>query len=211
MLVKWMKCLVESKNKNLFSSAQMEWASLKGVKGFVAQTGGWNLHNDNEACILSLWEDYTSYLKFMKNIHDAIAGKSRQADTYVSVAAALYNSAFKFNKDHIDEKEIIGGSKIIRSTECTTYKDREQQYVESQNSVWGPAMTNVAGFTGGYFSKRIEVESDFLVLTFWDSEKSHLDFIQDRLQFLRIQAGMENYMEKLAPRIIRTENSWTVY
>lgn len=211
MLVKWIKCLVESQNKNLFSSAQEKWADLKETEGFIAQTGGWNIHNDNEACILSFWDDYSSYLEFMKFVHDGITNKNKQAETYVSIAVSLYDSAFKYNNNLYENKDIFGGSKLIRSTECTTYRGREAEYIETQNTVWGPAMTNVPGFTGGYFSRRVESESDFLVLTFWDSEKSHLDFIQDKFGQLKIQAGMDQHMEKLTPRIIRTENSWTVY
>lgn len=213
MLIKWIKCLVESRNKNLFSDAQEQWHSLKDSEGFIVQTGGWNIHNDNEACIMSLWKDYPSYLRFMVNRHDNIVRKNGQGDTYVSIAVALYDSMFNFNHLKIDVEAIVGKSKIIRSTECSTIAGNEEKYIQSQNVVWGPAMTGVEGFSGGYFSKRIEIESDsdFLVLTYWDSEKSHLDFIRDRLQSLRVKAGMEKYMEKLIPRIIRTEESWSVY
>ncbi len=211
MLVKWIKCLVESQNKNLFSAAQEQWQAVKGTEGFIAQTGGWNIHNDNEACILSIWRDHSSYLCFMQSVHDNILNNSGQTETYVSIAISLYDSMFEFSETQQDIPELIENSKLIRSTECTTYLGRQEQYIESQNTAWKPGMAEVNGMLGGYFTKRKEIESDFLVLTLWDSEKSHFDFVQNKLQILRVKAGMEKDMEKLTARIIRMEDSWTVY
>ena len=67
MYIKWVVCNVPTSLKDKFSSAQEKWNSTKPVKGFIAQTGGWNLNDDDEteACIISFWENKAALRNFM--------------------------------------------------------------------------------------------------------------------------------------------------
>ncbi|MCP5061126.1 MAG: DUF4937 domain-containing protein, partial [Ignavibacteriae bacterium] len=57
MCLKWIVCEVENEFRAAFSKAQEEWVDTKNTKGFIAQIGGWDINNSNEACILAFWED----------------------------------------------------------------------------------------------------------------------------------------------------------
>jgi len=52
MYIKWIVCKVPTSKKKQFSIAQEKWNKMAKANGFIAQTGGWNLKNTNEACII---------------------------------------------------------------------------------------------------------------------------------------------------------------
>lgn len=65
-----------------FSASQEKWKDTTKADGFIAQAGGWNLLNLNEACIISFWKDRESLDWFMQNLHDEIFQNNKQAATY---------------------------------------------------------------------------------------------------------------------------------
>ena len=89
MIVKWIRCTVGENRRRLFSDAQLAWAELRHVPGFLAQVGGWD-RLSGQACILALWKDLQTYKAFMMQAHDAIQDQVQQQATYSAVDTALF-------------------------------------------------------------------------------------------------------------------------
>ena len=91
MFVKYILCTVKPKNKTAFSKAQDMWQKTKEAKGFIGQFGGWSLKNQNEAVILSFWQDKSSLDNFMAHWHDDIFHENRQQNTYETIKVSHIN------------------------------------------------------------------------------------------------------------------------
>jgi hypothetical protein len=100
MLIKWIQCQVKENSRDAFSKGQQEWKPLTNVEGFIAQFGGWNITNPNEACILALWKNEETYKSFMKNHHDSIYEQTKQQGTYDHIKVQLFQSKLVIN-EHI--------------------------------------------------------------------------------------------------------------
>ncbi|WP_367024849.1 DUF4937 domain-containing protein [Rossellomorea marisflavi] len=61
MLVKRIVCTVEAHQRGSLHMAQMEWAALRTVEGFIAQLGGWDTSDASIAYIYSFWENRDRY------------------------------------------------------------------------------------------------------------------------------------------------------
>jgi hypothetical protein len=91
MLVKYIRCGVESASREKFSLAQMGWYPLKQVPGFIRQFGGWTRPEGNaDAVIFGLWESRASYDYFMSSLHDSLIGESSQERYFQSISVVLY-------------------------------------------------------------------------------------------------------------------------
>ncbi|MDR4938270.1 YdbC family protein [Rossellomorea marisflavi] len=90
MLVKRIVCTVEAHQRGSFHMAQMEWAALRTVEGFIAQLGGWDTSDASIAYIYSFWENRDYYEDFMENIHDEIFSHSNQIASYTSIKVVLF-------------------------------------------------------------------------------------------------------------------------
>jgi Domain of unknown function (DUF4937 len=90
MLVKRIVCTVEAHQRGSFHMAQMEWAALKTVDGFIAQLGGWDTSDASIAYIYSFWENRDRYENFMENMHDEFFGHSNQRATFTSIKVELF-------------------------------------------------------------------------------------------------------------------------
>jgi Domain of unknown function (DUF4937 len=91
MLVKYIRCGVESGSREKFSLAQMGWEPLKHVPGFIRQFGGWTRpEGDADAVIFGLWESRASYDYFMSSLHDSLIGESSQERYFQSISVVLY-------------------------------------------------------------------------------------------------------------------------
>ncbi len=110
MYLKWIICNVSEIQKESFSKAQSVWIEINNTKGFLFQTGGWNLYDDNEACILSAWKDKESYSYFMENIHDEITAKNDQQKTYESISVEFYLNDF----DVINLNDIVKDAEYLK-------------------------------------------------------------------------------------------------
>ena len=85
MYLKWIVCKVKENEKQNFSEAQGKWERTSEANGFIAQTGGWDLKNKNEACIISFWESKEFLEVFMKDLHNEIIKDNKQANTYSEI------------------------------------------------------------------------------------------------------------------------------
>ncbi|MNW30654.1 hypothetical protein D3C74_75460 [compost metagenome] len=92
MLIKMITCKVRDDSKKRFHYAQTKWAELNNVSGFIAQVGGWNIVNTNEAVIIAVWETLEKYNLFMSKIHDQIIARSEQTSSYENIEVSLWKT-----------------------------------------------------------------------------------------------------------------------
>ncbi|WLR43011.1 DUF4937 domain-containing protein [Bacillus carboniphilus] len=118
MIIKFIKCEVLQKNKELFSHEQEKWSSIKSDPGFIGQIGGWNKNSQTEAVILSFWKDKKFYNQFMNNRHDFIY--NHQRDLLHSINVEIFNgvksdSEYRIFLNKID-KQLLHVVDNIRET-----------------------------------------------------------------------------------------------
>lgn len=97
MVLKLIFCTVPESKKPAFTLAQAQWASIQGTEGFVAQFGGWNQANNQEAIILGIWKSWDFLEAFMDEGHDDIFDKSNQEKTYSSIHIEHYQVRSKID------------------------------------------------------------------------------------------------------------------
>ncbi|MBU5351112.1 DUF4937 domain-containing protein [Paenibacillus silvae] len=105
MLIKIIKCIVNEDSKSIFHFAQTKWTDLKLISGFIAQVGGWNQLDKNEAVIIAVWESLDAYTFFMSEIHDKIITSNEQTQSYEQIEISLWKT-----------------NEIISRTEITNFK-----------------------------------------------------------------------------------------
>lgn len=115
MYVKTIICEVGTNLKRDFSIAQTKWDNLKNINGFIAQIGGWNNINNNQAYIISLWKNKETLTYFMNHFHDQLIENSQQNKTYQSIKIHYFNKNISLHqfKEAIDKNFIIIDTKKI--------------------------------------------------------------------------------------------------
>lgn len=108
MLIKIIKCRVGEDSKDLFHHAQTKWTELKKVTGFIAQVGGWNLENSNEAIIIGFWESRKDYISFMSETHDKILDVNKQSTSYENIEVCIW-----MTENVLNSKEIINSEYLL--------------------------------------------------------------------------------------------------
>jgi len=211
MYLKWIVCEVEDGNRDAFSLAQAKWIETKNTKGFLGQVGGWNLHNSNEACILSFWDDKDSLLYFMENIHDKIFNNSKQEKTYKSIFVNYFNLKFNMLGGKIDLTERIKDAKFLRIADCKVKPERANHFENVQNSVWMHGMKESKGMLGGEFSTSENESYRYLVSTLWDDVENHSNYVKNSLPILRNKSDVENDLQNITGKQILLENSWSIF
>ena len=132
MFIKWNICKVENHEKHGFSFAQEKWSEMIKSKDFIAQAGGWDLNNKNEACIISFWENKESLDNFMKNTHDTIFNNTKQVETYSSIEVKYFDS-FIENRDNYELlKEGIYGAKFLNVKTLKASKDEFESFKKTK-------------------------------------------------------------------------------
>ncbi len=133
MYIKWIICNVDSNKKTEFAIAQESWNKTKKSKGFIAQIGGWNVNNSDEACIVSFWKNKSALDKFMKEIHNVIFKKNNQIKTYETITVLYYN--LDNPNDTIERfKKNINNARSIRTVK--TCEDVNLQIKFSNKLLW---------------------------------------------------------------------------
>lgn len=108
MLIKIIKCIVREDSKYLFHHAQSKWTKLKLASGFIAQIGGWNLVNNNEAIIIGFWDSMKDYIYFMSEIHDKILDANKQTKSYEKIEVSIWST-----EEVLNSKEIINSEYLL--------------------------------------------------------------------------------------------------
>lgn len=201
VLIKWIRCRVA--DSGAFSQAQLTWAGLRGLPGFLGQAGGWSRHEPGLAHVFGCWAGRPSYEAFMTETHDRIAPV--QMDTYDEIVVRLFERRLdiggRFPADFAD-------SSLVRLAHCHVPATRQAHFIRAQAEVWNPGMAGAAGMRRGVFARR--GESEFLVLSLWRSAMDHERYLRERFPRLRQRSGAADDLDSVAGDLVDLEPAWTV-
>lgn len=210
MYIKWIVCEVPTKHKKQFSIAQEKWIKTKEAKGFIAQTGGWNLLNPKEACIISFWKDKESLTNFMNNLHDDIFFQNQQSATYTSITVSYYNSLLTMEGSENSIPKAIKKGQLLRIADCEVKQNKKTHFIEVQKSIWLPTMKKSEGMLGGKFAVKVTNSLNYLVSTFWDSESNHKKYLQMQLPMNQKAANINDDLKSIQGKLVLLEKSWKI-
>ncbi|MGV6846521.1 MAG: YdbC family protein [Lutibacter sp.] len=210
MYIKWIVCQVNNHQKNAFSLAQEKWRETASCNGFLGQVGGWNLQNNNEACIISFWKDKESLTNFMNNIHDYIFFKNKQSKTYTSISIAYFKSILTMEGSENSISKAIKNGQILRIAVCEVQQNKKTHFLEVQKSIWLPTMKNSEGMLGGEFSINEKNNFQYLVSTFWDTLDNHHFYTQNQLPENKKAAKINEDIKMIKGYLVSLEQNWTV-
>lgn len=210
MFIKWIVCEVADDKKQAFSKAQEKWKEIVVAKGFLAQTGGWDIDNQGIACVISFWEKAQNLDFFMKNIHDKIFNGNKQADTYQSINISHFTSKMEMREESSSLKEAVLKGRLLRVADCIVKPGKTVHFEKVQRDMWIPGMKNSEGMLGGIFSEEVHNSNRYLVSTFWDSEINHTKYFKSMLPVLQKKADIKSDLENISGRKISLVDSWKV-
>jgi len=210
MYIKWIVCNVPSQLQKQFLLAQEAWSKTSKSKGFIGQTGGWNIKNTNEACIISFWKNKESLQHFMNNLHDVIFANNNQIATYSSIKVSYFNALMNIEGELKNISDVISNSKLIRIADCIVKEDKINHFEEVQKTIWIPTMKKATGILGGKFSINEQHKLNYLVSTFWDSETHHQNYIKTQLPVNQKNAKIEVDLKSITGKLVLIEKSWNV-
>ncbi len=210
MYIKWIVCTVPKNKKEAFSKAQEKWVKTKEAKGFIAQTGGWNLKNLNEACIISFWKDKESLTNFMNHIHNKIFIKNKQSTSYTSISVSYFNSLLIMGGREISIPLAIKNGQLLRIADCDVQKNKKAHFEKVQKSIWLPSMKNTKGMLGGEFSVNDTSKLNYLVSSFWDSKINHENYSKLQLPINQKDANINEDLKSIQGKLILLKKSWQI-
>lgn len=200
MLAKWIRCTVVDRDE--FGRGQQAWDVLRGVHGFDGQRGGWDRDDPNVAHVVAHWADPVSYAAFMTGSHDSLA--ERQAPSYTGIRVRTFERGQAIG--HPPQR--VRGGETLRLAHCVVHVQRVEHFVEAQRSVWNPGMTETAGFRGGIFAQR--GESEFLVVTQWESATAHDAYRREVFPALRDRAEPVRDLASITGCLVELDPAWYV-
>lgn len=151
MWIKWIRCSVHAASRADFHKTQQAWQALAGLPGFVLQVGGWNAHDDSEACILAVWAEKADYEFFMQHHHDRIADGSGQGETYNAIIVTFFDALWHTG-DTADWPAAFAGAQYLHITQHTVYLEREAHFLDVQRTIWETEM-GAAEMSAGLVSR----------------------------------------------------------
>jgi len=208
MYIKWIVCNVKKDKKQEFSIAQEKWNKTAIAKGFIAQVGGWDLKNENIACIISFWKSKSHLENFMKNIHNEILTKNKQAKTYKSITVKYFNSLLDIENNTQSITGTIQNGRLLRISNYNVKNGKEKHFEKVQNDLWFPEIKKSKGMLGGFLLKSSSKISNYLVSTFWNSPENHTIYLNNKLDNLK--ADEISDIEKTVGKEILLVNSWKI-
>lgn len=201
MYLKWIICKVSENLKEEFSKAQSVWSEINIAKGFLFQAGGWNLNNDNEACILSAWNDKESYFYFMDNIHDEITAKNNQQKTYESISVEFYINDF----DLKNLNEIVKDSnyfKLLSYSVKPLLVNHFENVLKSSLKIKPKEKINI-------ILADSEIDPDkYLYFSFWKDQINYQNFINNHPDYSNKQKEIIKDLSSAKSYDIVLEDSW---
>lgn len=210
MYIKWIVCQVKKEMREAFSLAQEQWISTSHAEGFIAQSGGWNVRNEDEACIIAFWESREHLERFMASLHDRIFEENRQSTTYHTINVDYFDSLLEMDGQAASLTEATRNSSLLRIADCGVRPENVNHFEAMQQSVWLPGMKQSEGMLRGMFSKAVESPHRYLVSTFWDSAKHHDRYASEKLPVLREKATVGQDLNHITGREIALVESWRV-
>ncbi|KON70938.1 hypothetical protein AKG34_20615 [Peribacillus butanolivorans] len=207
MLIKWIKCQVNEKNKSSFSNAQEGWGELKQVDGFIGQIGGWDKNNPFEAGIISFWRDDRSYQAFMEQQHDEIFEKSNQRNTYSNISVHIYEKMF--NISTTDMTDFLSKGSLLRVADCFVETNKQLEFKHMQKEVWNKGMKASPGMLAGVFAEK--KNGRYLVASLWENDRSHQWYVDNKLPALIQSSGVKDPAIRITGSLIKVNPKWIVF
>ena len=210
MIIKRIICKVKESEKETFYEHQKQWKQLSKVNGFLGQFGGWNNKQQLTACIYSFWESEIEYQEFMEKVHDQIFVNSGQANTYESIDVSLFEEKLSIPGLEENIVTIIRNSNYIRIALSQVKEHKFKHFVEIQDKVWNPGMGKSKGMLGGTFATNQKQHNTFLVLTGWESEDCHQNYMKENFPELLQKAKPKDDVLELTGEQFKVEEAWRV-
>lgn len=210
MFIKWIVCEVGGDQKQAFSKAQQKWSKMAAAKGFLCQTGGWDVDNSNLACIIAYWESEADLDLFMTSLHDEIFYENKQKNTYKSININYFKTKLEMQGEASSLKNVFLKSHFLRIADCLVKHDKTMHFEKVQKEIWMPGMKKSAGMLGGFFSEEANTKRRYLVSTFWNNEENHATYVKSRLPVFQKLADIKSDLEDITGRKIILVDSWKV-
>jgi heme-degrading monooxygenase HmoA len=202
VLVKWMRCTVVDRGG--FERGQRKWAGLLGEPGFRSQGGGWSRRTPQVAHLFGFWESRAFYDSFMARSHDRLA--AAQSGTFQDVRVRLFQYRFDVKMGF---EPRFADADVLRVAHCRVHQERAEHFALMQEKVWNPAMAGSPGMLRGVFAEA-EPESEFLVLSMWDSAAERAKYRTERVERLALRAQTGADVAAIEGDVIEMESAWTV-
>ncbi|MGV6813687.1 MAG: DUF4937 domain-containing protein [Phycisphaerales bacterium] len=210
MVLKDFRCRVGDQHRDQFSAEQMRWGALRAEPGFVAQCGGHELGDSSLVQIFGVWDDLEAYRAFMGGAHDRIFEAGEQGACYHDGESLVYQRVLDMPGIAQDLASAINfGTALIRIARCDVLPDRVDHFIEMQESVWKPGMSQAAGMLGGSLWRSVDDEHGFIVTTAWASVQDHERYRAERLDGLRAQAQPGDDLVSIGGSAVVLEPAWT--
>lgn len=210
MYIKWIVCEVSDDKKKSFSGAQEKWKGMADSNGFLAQVGGWDIDNQNVACVIAFWETKKDLDFFMDHIHNQIFHGNKQSDTYKSITIGHFLSRMEMQRESDSLTDAVRKGRFLRIADCLVKPDRREHFERVQNEIWIPGMKSSNGMLGGLFSENTSTNNHYLVSTFWDEEENHSKYVKTKLPDFQKKADIKSDLQNITGKKIRLMNSWKV-
>lgn len=210
MIIKRIICTVKESERATFYEHQKQWKSISKAKGFLGQIGGWNNKQLLTACIYSFWESEIDYQEFMEREHDQIFVNSGQESTYESINVSLFEEKLSIPGLEENIVTIIKASNYIRVALSQVKEHKIKHFVDIQEKVWNAEMQNSEGMLGGTFATNQKQNNEFLVLTGWESEDNHQNYMKRNFPKLLKKANPKEDVLDLKGEQFKVEEAWRV-
>ena len=210
MLIKLIDCLPIKGKEDQFAKAQDAWQAMSHCDGLHGQFGGWD-NLSSRAFIFALWEAQASIDYFMSTVHDDIAAKNQQHLTYESCSVNYLTISMRIPSFTNQKGLDLSSIGFIRMADCVLFPDGHEQLLADQTAVWNPGMSACKGMLGGFIGKFTEETDRYLVISFWETEADHKNYIENTFPAIRNKVNIYSYIKNLAGHQIVIDKKWNVF
>lgn len=210
MYIKWIICRVKENERQKFSEAQEKWERISNADGFIAQTGGWDFQNKNDACIISFWKNKKFLDAFMTNIHNEIIKDNKQINTYDKISVDYFKSIFEMDSENNSLFNAANNGKLLRIADCIVDPEKIDHFGKMQSEIWLREMQKSEGMLGGVFAENENYKTNYLLATFWKNTDNHKVYTNTKLHQLRKESYVESDTGEITGRLISIVSKWKV-
>ena len=210
MYLKWIVCNVNELKKQEFSNAQEKWGRTADSPGFIAQAGGWDLDDENKACIISLWKNKVYLNNFMENFHDKIIEENKQSITYEKISVGFFNKIGKEEGKDESISEVIRDCKFLRVTEFYFSPGSVEDADKIQTKVLPTGISESKEMPGEIILKDENNNLRYLNLTFREGIENQSIIAKNKFPDLGNKEGFNSRITKFVGRRILLIDKWKI-
>jgi hypothetical protein len=165
--------------------------------------GGWSRAQPGVAHLFTFWDGPPAYHAFMAGPYEALA--AAQAGSFEMLADRTFTRRLDVK---VGFEPRFTDVDLLRVALCKVRPDRVAHFVQMQERVWNPAMAGSPGMLRGVFAEG--PESDFLVLSAWNSATEHGKYREGAVVRLSERADLDADVLSVAGDVVDVEPAWTV-